>query len=143
MVRPRCANASTGCGGEANSRRKTNPELCGKCVKTGQGKIFVCVSGVKRWATTCANANTALGILCKCRGHLHKSEEQRKICGPCSMRQTDVQRKWALDKKGQRQRKMEKDSKVTEVQKRNKMEKDSKVTDLTKLEKRKKFTCMC
>jgi hypothetical protein len=33
MVRLRCTNVSTGCTGEADSRRKTNPDLCVKCIR--------------------------------------------------------------------------------------------------------------
>jgi hypothetical protein len=133
MGRPKCVNAGSGCGGEADSRRKTNPEMCKKCMKTVEGRIFKSGSCGKRWAMMCANANTAVGNVLGCRGHLHKREEHRKLCARCFMDSQEGRSE--LQKKGLWIKKMEEDVEVTAViklQKRKKMMSE-KVSDMIKL----------
>jgi len=111
MGRPRCANACRGCPGEARPKRKTDPELCVRCMKSGRGRVLTRGEGGNRWGVTCANASTVVGTVLGCRGRLYKREEHRGLCAPCFMGRkgapSDRQRRWALAKREYRRQKRE------------------------------------
>ncbi len=104
-------NAWRGCPGEARPKRKTDPELCVRCMKSGRGRILTSGEGGNRWGMTCANASTVVGTVLGCRGRLYKREEHRKLCAPCFVGRkgapSDLQRRWALAKREQRRQKKE------------------------------------
>ncbi len=55
----RCVNAVSGCVGLSRPRKYEKWEMCGKCLKRGDGKILSRGTTRGRWKVSCMNSNTA------------------------------------------------------------------------------------